>query len=166
MSSGSRTRLPRTCGRRAAPNDANSSPHVHGAAPRLAARGRAPDQHGRGGWTLIELVIVMAIITVLASLATVGARNAITLTREATLKEDLFRMRDAIDQYYADKGKYPADLQALVTDQYMREVPVDPISGSRDTWQTIPAEPDPTNPSAEPGIFNVKSGAEGTSLQG
>ncbi len=101
----------------------------------------------------------MAIITVLASLATVGARNAVTLSREATLKEDLFRMRDAIDQYYADKGKYPADLQALVTDQYMREVPVDPISRSRDSWQTIPAEPDPANPSADPGIFNVKSGA-------
>ena len=123
-------------------------------------------RRGQGGWTLIELVIVMAIITVLASLATVGARNAVTLSREATLKEDLFRMRDAIDQYYADKGKYPADLQALVTDQYMREVPIDPISRSRDSWQTIPAEPDPNNPSAEPGIFNVKSGAEGTSLQG
>ena len=126
----------------------------------------APAARGHGGWTLIELVIVMAIITVLASLATVGARNAVTLSQEATLKEDLFRMRDAIDQYYADKGKYPADLQALVTDQYMREVPVDPISRSRDSWQTIPAEPDPTNPSADPGIFNVKSGAEGTSLQG
>jgi general secretion pathway protein G len=119
-----------------------------------------------GGWTLIELVIVMAIITVLAAIATYGARNAVTLSKEATLKEDLFRMRDAIDQYYADKGKYPSDLQALVTDQYMREVPVDPISRSRDSWQTIPAEPDPTNPAAEPGIFNVKSGAEGTSLQG
>ena len=138
MSTGNR--LPRTCGRRARRN--------------------------RGGWTLIELVIVMAIIAVLASLATVGARNAVFLAREATLREDLFRMRDAIDQYYADKGKYPADLQALVTDQYMREVPIDPISRSRDTWQTIPAEPDPANPSAEPGIFNVKSGAEGTSLQG
>jgi general secretion pathway protein G len=119
-----------------------------------------------GGWTLIELVIVMAIITVLASLATVGARNAVYLAREATLKEDLFRMRDAIDQYYADKGKYPSDLQALVADQYMREVPVDPISNSRDSWQTIPAEPDPSNPTADPGIFNVKSGAEGTSMQG
>jgi general secretion pathway protein G len=120
----------------------------------------------QNGWTLIELVIVMAIITVLASLATVGARNAVLLSREATLKEDLFRMRDAIDQYYADKGKYPSDLSALVTDQYMREVPLDPISNSRDTWQTVPAEPDPANPSADPGIFNVKSGAEGTSLQG
>jgi general secretion pathway protein G len=125
-----------------------------------------PRRRSEAGWTLIELVIVMAIITVLAALATVGARNAVTLSKEATLKEDLFRMRDAIDQYYADKGKYPLDLQALVTDQYMREVPIDPISQSRDTWQTIPAEPDPANPTAEPGIFNVKSGAEGTSLQG
>ena len=124
------------------------------------------NRRGERGWTLIELVIVMAIITVLASLATVSARNAVILSKEATLKEDLFRMRDAIDQYYADKGKYPSDLQALVTDQYMREVPVDPISNSRETWQTIPAEPDPANPSADPGIFNVKSGAEGTSLQG
>ena len=115
---------------------------------------------------MIELVIVMAIITVLASLATVGARNAVYLAREATLKEDLFRMRDAIDQYYADKGKYPSDLQALVADHYMREVPVDPISQSRDTWQTVPAEPDPQNPSADPGVFNVKSGAEGVSLMG
>ena len=128
--------------------------------------GNPGTRRSQAGWTLIELVIVMAIITVLAALATVGAGNAVRLAREATLKEDLFRMRDAIDQYYADKGKYPADLQALVTDQYMREVPVDPISRSRDSWQTIPAEPDPTNPSGDPGIFNVKSGAEGTSLQG
>ena len=108
----------------------------------------------------------MAIIAVLAGIASVGAGTAVKLSREAVLKEDLFRMRDAIDQYYADKGKYPADLQALVTDQYMREVPIDPLSQSRDTWQTVPAEPDPMNPSGDPGIFNVKSGAEGTSLQG
>jgi prepilin-type N-terminal cleavage/methylation domain-containing protein len=127
-------------------------------------RGRA--RRDERGWTLIELVVVMAIIAVLAGLAVVGTRNAVLLSREATLKEDLFRMRDAIDQYYADKGKYPADLQALVTDQYLREVPIDPVSRSRDTWQTIPAEPDPSNPSAEAGIFNVKSGAEGSSLQG
>ena len=121
---------------------------------------------GQAGWTLIELVIVMAIITVLASLATIGARNAVMLSREATLKEDLFRMRDAIDQYYADKGKYPADLQALVTDQYMREVPVDPLSQSRDTWQTIQAEPEPGAPTASPGVWDVKSGFDGTALVG
>jgi general secretion pathway protein G len=120
----------------------------------------------QAGWTLIELVIVMAIITVLAGIATIGARNAVMTSKEATLREDLFRMRDAIDQYYADKGKYPSDLQALVTDHYMRDVPLDPISRSRDTWQTVPAEPDAQNPNADPGIFNVKSGAEGASLMG
>jgi general secretion pathway protein G len=118
------------------------------------------------GWTLVELVIVMSIITILAALAMTVHRNSVLLAREATLKEDLFRMRDAIDQYYADKGKYPADLTALVSDGYLRDVPVDPITNSRDTWQTVPAESDPANPSAQPGIFNVKSGAEGTTLQG
>jgi general secretion pathway protein G len=82
------------------------------------------------------------------------------------LKEDLFQMRDAIDQYYADKNKYPASLDALVSDGYMRKIPEDPITKSADTWQTIPAEPDPGNPSAEPGIYNVKSGATGTALDG
>ena len=129
---------------------------------RFTARGTG----WQAGWTLIELVVVMAIITVLAGIATIGATNAVRNSKEATLREDLFRMRDAIDQYYADKGKYPSDLQALVADHYMREIPVDPISQSRDSWQTVPAEPDPQNPSADPGIFNVKSGAEGVSLMG
>ena len=75
-------------------------------------------------------------------------------------------MRDAIDQYYADKGKYPADLQALVSDGYLRAVPNDPFTDSAETWQTIPAEPDPNNPSAEPGVFNVKSGSDKSSLLG
>ncbi len=75
-------------------------------------------------------------------------------------------MRDAIDQYYADKTKYPASLDALVSDGYMRKIPEDPITKSADTWQTVPAEPDPGNPSAEPGIYDVKSGASGTGLDG
>jgi general secretion pathway protein G len=118
------------------------------------------------GWTLIELVVVMSIIAILASIAMTTHRHAVTLGREAVLKEDLFRMRDAIDQYYADKTKYPADLQALVTDGYLRDIPVDPFTNSRDTWQTIPAESDPSNPSAEPGIFNVRTGSDQTSMQG
>jgi general secretion pathway protein G len=116
------------------------------------------------GWTLIELVVVMAIIALLASMAMTNHVNGVRLGREAVLREDLFRMRDAIDQYYADKGRYPADLQALVSDGYMRAIPVDPFTDSADTWQTIPAEPDTNNPAAQVGIFNVKSGAEGTSL--
>jgi general secretion pathway protein G len=124
---------------------------------------------GRGserGWTLVELVIVMTIITVLAAMAMTVHRNSVTLAKEAVLREDLFRMRDAIDQYYADKGRYPSDLQALVSDGYLREVPQDPFTETRDSWQTIPAEPDASNPAATVGIFNVKSGSERMSMSG
>ncbi len=118
------------------------------------------------GWTLIEMVVVMALIVILAGIATAQYRNAVVRSEEAVLREDLFRMRDAIDQYYADKNKYPADLQAMVSDGYMREVPKDPFTQSADTWQTTPADPDPTNPSVQPGIYNVKSGSDHTAIDG
>lgn len=118
------------------------------------------------GWTLLELVVVMALIIVLASMAVTQHRHAVTRMKEAVLKENLFRMRDVIDQYYADKNKYPTDLEALVSDQYMREVPKDPITGSSGTWQTVPAPADPANPSAEAGIYDVKSGSGDTALDG
>lgn len=118
------------------------------------------------GWTLIELLVVIALITILAGVGVANYRNSVTASREAVLKTDLFRMRDAIDQYYADKAKYPASLEALVSEGYLRKIPEDPITRSVATWQTIPAEPDPANPSAEPGIYDVKSGAEGTALDG
>ena len=118
------------------------------------------------GWTLIEMVVVMAVIVILAGIATAQYKNAVTRSQEAVLKEDLFRMRDAIDQYYADKNKYPSDLQALVSDGYMREVPADPFTQTSDTWQTVPAEPDPANPTIEPGVYNVKSGSERIALNG
>ena len=120
----------------------------------------------QGGFTLIELLVVIALISILASMAIVQHRNSIQRTQEATLKTNLFRMRDAIDQYYADKGKYPSSLDALVSDQYLRKIPEDPFTKSADTWQTVPAEPDPGNPSAEPGIYDVKSGAPGQALAG
>jgi general secretion pathway protein G len=119
-----------------------------------------------GGFTLIELLIVIALITILATMGVVQYRNSIQASREAVLHTDLFRMRDAIDQYYADKAKYPASLDALVSDGYMRAIPEDPITKSADTWQTVPAEPEPGNTTAEPGIYNVKSGAPGTGLDG
>jgi len=118
------------------------------------------------GFTLIELLVVISMISILAAMGMVQYRNSVRRTQEATLKKNLFEMRDVIDQYYADKGKYPASLEALVSDGYLRRVPVDPITQSVDTWQTVPAEPDPGNPSAEPGIQDVKSGAEGTALDG
>jgi general secretion pathway protein G len=119
-----------------------------------------------GGFTLIELLIVITLISLLATMGVVQYKNSVQSTREAILRTDLFRMRDAIDQYYADKTKYPASLEALVSDGYMRKIPEDPITQSADTWQTVPAEPDPGNPSAEPGIYDVKSGATGTALDG
>ena len=118
------------------------------------------------GFTLIELLVVISMISILAAMGVVQYRNSVQRTREATLKKNLFEMRDVIDQYYADKGRYPPSLDALVSDGYLRRIPVDPLTTSVDTWETVPAEPDPGNPSAEPGVYNVKSGAPGTSLDG
>ena len=118
------------------------------------------------GFTLIELMIVMVIITILAGIGLAVYGNSVQSAKEATLRENLFRMREAIDQYHADKNRYPATLDALVEDKYIRQVPVDPFTKSADTWQTTMADPEPGNPSAEPGIYNVKSGAEGTGLDG
>jgi len=118
------------------------------------------------GWTLIEMVVVMALIVVLAGLATAQYQGAVQRSKEAVLREDLFRMRDVIDQYYADKNKYPADLGALVGDGYMREIPKDPMTESADTWQTTLAEPQPGAAAADPGIFDVKSGSDQTALDG
>jgi general secretion pathway protein G len=118
------------------------------------------------GFTLIELLIVLALISILAAMGVVQYKNGVRHTQESVLRTDLFRMRDAIDQYYADKNKYPSSLDTLVSDGYMRRIPEDPITQSADTWQTVPAEPDPSNPSAEPGIYDVKSGAQGTALDG
>jgi general secretion pathway protein G len=118
------------------------------------------------GFTLVELLVVISLISLLAAMGMVQYRNSVRRTQEATLKTDLFHMRDAIDQYYADKNKYPATLDALVSDGYMRKIPIDPLTNSADTWQTVPAEPDPANPSAEAGVYDVKSGAPGTSLDG
>ena len=118
------------------------------------------------GFTLIELMVVMALITILAGIAVAIYGNTVTRSKEAVLQTDLFRMRDAIDQYYADKNKYPADLQTLVSDKYIRAIPKDPFTLSTETWQTVMSDPQPGNPSAEIGVFDVKSGSEGTAIDG
>jgi general secretion pathway protein G len=118
------------------------------------------------GFTLIELVVVLSLIVILATVGLAQYKNSVIYAKEAVLKDDLFKMREAIDQYYADKGKYPNALDALVSDGYLRKLPDDPITNSSSSWQTVPAEPDPANPTAEPGVYDVKSGAEGTTLDG
>ena len=121
---------------------------------------------GAKGFTLIELMIVMALIVVLAGIGLAMHANSQTRAREAVLKEDLFRLRDAIDQYYADKNMYPSSLDALVSDKYLRTIPVDPFTERADTWQTTMSELDPANPSAQPGIYDVKSGSDRTAMDG
>jgi general secretion pathway protein G len=118
------------------------------------------------GFTLIELLVVISLMLTLAGMALVQYQNSQRRAREAVLKQDLFRMRDAIDQFYADKNKYPASLDELVTEKYLRTIPNDPFTNSKDTWQTVMSEPDPVNPSAQPGVYDVKSGSEETALDG
>jgi len=117
------------------------------------------------GVTLIELVVVMSILGVLTAIALPQYRVAIIQSREAVLKEDLFRLRDLIDQYWADKGRYPESLEGLVRDGYLRQIPVDPMTHAAD-WQEVAAEPDPDNPGAPPGIIDVHSAATTSSLTG
>jgi len=119
-----------------------------------------------GGFTLIELMVVMTIIVTLATIAMVQYRQSVQLARESVLKDDLFKLRDAIDQYYADKTQYPATLDDLVSAGYLRAVPKDPITNATDSWQSVPAEPDPNNPAIASGIYDVKSGSDQTAMDG
>ncbi|HIC55998.1 MAG TPA: prepilin-type N-terminal cleavage/methylation domain-containing protein [Acidobacteria bacterium] len=120
---------------------------------------------GASGWTLIELTIVIALMTILSTIALVGYRTAVTRTREAVLKEDLFRMRDAIDQFHADQGVYPTVLEELASNDYLRSIPDDPFTNSAETWVTVLAEVDPSDPLTQ-GIYDVRSGSLRTALDG
>ena len=142
---------------------AYSPGHGHGAS---AVTGSHTTWRHHAGFTLMELLIVMSLIVVLAAMSLVQYRTSVIRTRETVLKDDLFKLRDAIDQYYADKNQYPATLDALVTDGYLRALPKDPFTNSDTTWQTEDAPADPGNPTTEPGVYDVKSGAEGTALDG
>ena len=115
---------------------------------------------------MLELMVVMTLIVVLATMGMTQYKSSQIYAKEAVLKEDLFRLRDAIDQFYADKGTYPSTLDTLVSDGYLRKVPDDPFTKSSSTWQTVPAEPDPNSPTVEPGVYDVKSGADATALDG
>jgi general secretion pathway protein G len=115
----------------------------------------------RRGFTLIELLVVMAIVATLLTLAVPRYFISIDRSKEAVLKENLFQMRDAIGKYHADKNRYPESLQALATEQYLRKVPLDPVTESDTTWIVVPV---PGLDSA--GVFDVRSGAQGKATDG
>jgi general secretion pathway protein G len=134
---------------------------------RAKVRARRLDlRAGAAGFTMIELLVVVSLIIILSTMGMAQYRASVIHTNEAVLKEDLFRFRDAIDQYNADKGQYPSTLESLVSEGYLRKIPVDPFTRSADTWQSIPGEPDASNPTAEPGVYDVKSGSDMTALDG
>jgi general secretion pathway protein G len=134
--------------------------------PLTRQSGRLLRRGASAGFTMIELLIVMTLVVILAAVGMTQYRNSVTRAEEAVLKENLFRMRDAMDQFYADKNKWPADLAELVTEGYIREIPTDPITKSKDTWQTEQAEPDGNNPASTGGIDNVRSGSDRIALDG
>ena len=122
-------------------------------------RSRAAKQRA---FTLIELVIVLAILALLITIAVPRYFTHIERTKEATLKQDLVIMRDAIDKFHGDRGRYPESLEELVTLRYIRSVPLDPITESATTWKLLP----PTDGDAKGMVYDVKSGAEGKGLDG
>jgi general secretion pathway protein G len=120
----------------------------------------------RMGFTLIELMIVMAIIAVLMSVALPIYNRSIIRAKESVLKNNLFTLRTVIDEYTYDKQKAPQTLNDLVSDGYLRQVPVDPMTNNADSWKIIMEDASNTVNQSEPGIFDVRSGSEKTSLEG
>lgn len=120
----------------------------------------------RRGFTLIEMMIVMAIISIMVSIAVPLYQKALTRTKESLLKNQLFTLRTVIDEYTFDKQKAPQTLQDLVNEGYLRAVPVDPITGSDQTWKIIMEDSLTSVNQTEPGIWDIRSGSDQKSLEG
>jgi general secretion pathway protein G len=118
------------------------------------------------GYTLIELIIVMAIISVLVAVAVPLYTKSIQRTKETLLKQNLFTLRTVIDEYTFDKKKAPQTLEDLVREGYLRDVPVDPITGSNRTWKLVIEDARTSVDQTQPGIFDVRSGSDLRSLEG
>lgn len=136
--------------------------------PRLL-RARALKRCG-WGFTLIELIIVVAIIGILATIAVPAMRTAPQRARESALKEDLYTFRSCLDQFHADRGRFPASLDELVSMGYLRAIPVDPMTRSAETWvveyEEISEEQDERQQESGPGIIDIRSGSQDTALDG
>lgn len=113
------------------------------------------------GFTLIELLVAMTIIALLLSIVAPRYFRSVTKAEEAVLKEDLTLMRDVLDKYHADTGKYPDTLDDLISKKYLRKIPVDPVTQSVTTWILVP--PASTEKGA---VFDIKSGAPGNAIDG
>ena len=122
------------------------------------------------GFTLVEMLVVVALIGIVAALALPRYRNSQVRAKESVLKHDLWILRDVIDQFFTDQGRYPNDLDELVSIGYLRKVPIDPMTKSSDTWvldYEALAEDDYDSPEAEdPGVTDVSSGSGGQALDG
>lgn len=111
------------------------------------------------GFTLLELIVAMTILALMSSVGIVGYKHSTKTAREAVLKEDLFQLNHALEQHRADRGKYPSSIGRLRELGYLRDIPVDPMTGSRETWFAENEAQDPDNPDAEVGIFRIRSGS-------
>jgi general secretion pathway protein G len=118
------------------------------------------------GFTMVELMIVMAIIVILVSLAIPQYQKALIRAKESVLKNNLFTLRQVIDEYTYDKQKAPQSLQDLVAAGYLRDIPNDPITGTNQTWHVIQEDALQSVNQTEPGIFDVKSGSDKEGLDG
>ena len=123
-------------------------------------------KHGQRGFTLIELIIVCAMISILLGIMVPIYRIHVLHANEAVLKEDLYHMRTAIDQYTQDKGKAPQTLEDIVTAGYLHAIPKDPFTRAADTWQTVQEDVLTSIDQTEPGISDVKSGSSLVSSEG
>lgn len=122
---------------------------------------RPVDRKGAEGFTLIELLVVLAIISTLLTLAVPRYFSSVQRSKEVVMKENLWIMRDALDKYFGDAGRYPEQLQDLATKKYLRAIPIDPLTETATTWRVIP----PDDPEIG-GVYDVKSGAEGADARG